>query len=171
MMLKLKNFVIKFFASCFGLGYVPLAPGTFGTLVGCLLYFQFRLHSVLWMIKFAAGVALVAIVIAHLAEKSYGKKDCQKIVIDEVAGVLFCYMFVPFSVFHLVLGFILFRFFDVVKLPPANWAQKYLPGGLGVVADDLVAGLQGAAILYFLPHIIFWVNKGLGLWSGLISQY
>lgn len=156
--MKFYHTFIRFLAAGFGLGYAPVAPGTFGTLFGCALYYYYRAHSVAWMIRFSLILALISIVIAHLAEKSYGKKDCQKIVIDEIAGVMFCYMIVPYSVFHLVLGFLLFRLFDVAKIFPANWAQDHLPGGLGVVGDDLVAGLQGAILLFGLPFLVGWTN-------------
>jgi phosphatidylglycerophosphatase A len=161
--------IIRLLASGFGLGYAPVAPGTFGTLLGSLFFFTLRYqfpHPVPWFVRFSLVVAVVSIAIAHLAEKSYGRKDCQHIVIDEVAGVLFCYAFLPYSTFNLVMGFILFRLFDVAKIFPAKWSQDNLPGGLGVVADDLVAGAQGGIILYYLPQIlqkvgdaVAWVHK------------
>ncbi|MDO8519626.1 MAG: phosphatidylglycerophosphatase A, partial [Deltaproteobacteria bacterium] len=91
--------------------------------------------------------------VAGEAEKIYGAKDCQKIVIDEVAGQMLTFTFAAFTWQTALIGFILFRFFDMVKIFPANWAQKKLPGGFGVVGDDLVAGLQAAAVLYGLQWI------------------
>lgn len=154
---------IRFIAAGLGLGYMPIAPGTFGTLLGSFLFYLLRFKTQIWIIQFSLVFAVISIVIAHLAEKSFKQKDCQKIVIDEVAGVLFCYAFVHFSIFNLVLGFILFRIFDVAKIFPANIAQSKLKGGLGVVADDLVAGIQGGVILYFIPMIMHWVGIGLNI--------
>ncbi len=153
--------VIRILASGFGLGYAPVAPGTFGTLIGSLLFFYLRAMPQGWFIKFALLIAAVSVLIAHLAEKSYKEKDCQKIVIDEVAGVLFCYAFVSYSLFNLVMGFILFRLFDIAKIFPANLAQNKLKGGWGIVVDDLVAGIQAGLLLYFLPQIFGWVELGL----------
>ncbi len=155
--------IVKFLASGLGLGYMPLAPGTFGTVLGSLLFYALRDQPHTWFLYFVLIVAVGSIFVAHMAESSFGEKDCQKIVIDEVAGVLVCYAFVPFSVFNLVLGFVLFRIFDVAKFPPARQAQDKLSGGLGVVADDLVAGVQGGVILFGLPYLIKWTGVGLSL--------
>lgn len=155
--MNLYHKIVRCLASGFGLGYVPVAPGTFGTVFGTALFFLLRYqfpHSVEWFVRFSMVVAALSFGIAHLAEKSYGRKDSQHIVIDEIAGVLVCYMFLPYSTFNLVMGFILFRLFDVAKIFPARWCQDNLPGGFGVVADDLVAGAQGGLILYYLPQIL-----------------
>lgn len=149
----------RFLATGLGLGYMPVAPGTFGSLLGAVLFYFLRDQPKTWFIEFALVFALISIVIAHLAEKSFKQKDCQKIVIDEVAGILFCYAFVSYNMYNLVLGFILFRLFDIAKIFPANHAQNKLVGGLGVVGDDLVAGIQGGIILYYLPQLIQWVEN------------
>lgn len=154
--------LIRFLATGLGLGYAPVAPGTFGTVLGSILFFFIRHQTPTWLWRFTLGFAVFSVVVAHLAEKSFGSKDCQKIVIDEVAGVLFCYLLVPYSIFNLVMGFILFRLFDVAKIFPANWAQDHFGGGLGVVADDLVAGIQAGLVLYYLPQFLIWANIGTG---------
>jgi phosphatidylglycerophosphatase A len=156
--MKIYHATIRFLAAGLGLGYAPIAPGTFGTVLGSIIFYFIRNQSQDWILDFTLGAAAISIVIAHLAEKSYGTKDCQKIVIDEVAGVLFTYMFVDYSVVNLVLGFLFFRFFDVAKIFPARWVQDHFKGGLGVVADDLVAGLQGGALLYALPWLVKFVS-------------
>ncbi|OVE81467.1 hypothetical protein BVY03_03645 [bacterium K02(2017)] len=163
------NNIIKTLATWFGLGLVPLAPGTFGTIGGSLFYYFFRHHSIEWMIQFSLIFAAFSIFVAHMAEKVYKEKDCQKIVIDEVAGVLFCYACLPYSHFNLVMGFILFRIFDVAKLPPARQAQDNLKGGWGVVCDDLVAGIQAGLILYFLPNMISYASSSLAWLEKMIS--
>jgi len=155
------NKVVRFLATGLGLGYAPVAPGTFGTVLGSVLFYFLRDKPQMWFIYFSLIFAVISIIIAHLGEKSFKKKDCQKIVIDEVAGVLFCYACVTYSTFNLVLGFILFRLFDVAKIFPANWAQNKLKGGMGVVGDDLVAGIQAGIILYGFPHIMKWVGVSL----------
>lgn len=165
--------IIRFLASGLGLGYAPVAPGTFGTLLGSALFFVLMglfPHRHSWFLRFSLVVAVASIVIAHLAEKSFGEKDCQRIVIDEVAGVLFCYMLLPFTTFNLVMGFVLFRFADIAKVWPAKWSQDNLPGGLGVVGDDLVAGLQAGILLENLPLILQKISELMSWWESVMSK-
>jgi phosphatidylglycerophosphatase A len=160
--------IVRFLASAGGLGYAPIAPGTFGTLLGSLFFFLMRAQPQPVIIKFSAVVAVVAIIVAHLAEKTWHQKDCQKIVIDEVAGVMVAYCFVPYTVYHLVLGFFLFRLFDIAKIFPARWAQDNLKGGLGVVTDDLVAGAQAGILMLYLPKVVVWVGQALTWLRGAL---
>lgn len=157
--------IIRLLASGLGLGYIPIAPGTWGTLWGSLLFYVLRDLPRAEFMKITAVVAIFSIIIAHLAEKSFKTKDNQRIVIDEVAGAMVAYAFVPYTLFHMVLGFILFRLFDIAKIPPARQAQDYLPGGVGVVGDDLVAGAQAGIILMALPQI----ERGVSLFIKLFS--
>jgi phosphatidylglycerophosphatase A len=85
----------------------------------------------------------LAIYISQEAEKLYAKKDAQCIVIDEIAGYLWTMLFVTPTVWHCAAGFALFRIFDIVKIFPAGYFQRKLPGGYGVVADDWAAGIYG----------------------------
>lgn len=153
--------IVKVFASAFGLGYAPVAPGTFGTLLGCLIFYLYRNQSQQNLIRLTVIIAVVAIVFSHLAEKVWHQKDCSKIVIDEVAGVMVAYCFVSYSIYHLVLGFFLFRLFDIAKIFPARWAQDNLKGGLGVAGDDLVAGAQAGLLMMYLPRMMMWVQQAI----------
>lgn len=146
------NKISQFLATGLGVGYIPVAPGTFGSLWGVLFFYFFHSWPSSRLKITALLLSVAAIVIAHLAEKAFHQKDCQKIVIDEVAGQLVTYLFVDYSLYNLALGFVLFRLFDVAKIFPANWAQNHLPGGLGIVVDDLVAGVQAGALLWALYH-------------------
>lgn len=96
--------------------------------------------------------ACLAIYLADGAEKLFQVKDASPIVIDEVAGMLVTFFLVTPTPAHIAVGFLLFRFFDVVKIFPANWCQSHLPGGLGVVADDLAAGLYANLVLLGLIY-------------------
>lgn len=140
-------------ATGLGAGYFPKLPGTIGSLWGVLVFFLFRDSYRVTFDYFLIFLVLVAIWSANEAEKIFAQKDCQKIVIDEVVGQLVTYLFIPFSFANLVVGFVLFRFFDVVKIFPSRWIQDKIPGGLGVVGDDFTAGLQAGAILYFLSLV------------------
>ncbi len=125
--------LIKLLATGFGAGLAPVAPGTTGTLVGvliCLIFF-----SLPWLLRLLIVIFLVvlAIYIAERAEQVYRKKDDQRIVIDEIAGFQVAMLPVAITGLHLLVGFVLFRIFDILKPFPLRDLQK-MPGGLGVVA-------------------------------------
>lgn len=138
--------IIKLAATGFGAGYAPLAPGTAGTLVGIPLFLA--LSPLEWPCYLAAIIALslLAVYISGKAEEIFQAKDSQKIVIDEIIGLQFALFMVSPTLLHVILGFILFRFFDIVKLFPARACER-LPGGAGVVADDIVAGIYANIVL------------------------
>lgn len=148
---------ILFFASGFGSGYMPIAPGTWGSAVGLLVYWAL-LRLPLW--PFVATVVTIVFFscwIAGLAERELGAKDPQIIVIDEVAGMLVTLLFVPVNWKAAVVGFFLFRLFDVWKPFPARMAQDKLPGGWGVVGDDVMAGIYANLVLQVIVHFMKWV--------------
>jgi phosphatidylglycerophosphatase A len=132
-------------ATALGAGYSPIAPGTAGSAVALL---------VLWLVPFSRGALvlfLVAVTVAgtwaaHVVEATADRKDPGTIVIDEVAGMTLSVLWLPLTPAVLIAAFVLFRVFDVVKPFPANRLQA-LPGGFGVMADDLVAGLYALLIL------------------------
>lgn len=154
--MKFKNQFAKFWATGWGLGLLPKAPGTFGSLWGPVLFYVFRFQTQSFWLGFAPLVIALSIWAAHVAEKAWQKKDDQRIVIDEVAGMWVTYCFVRFTPEDLILGFLFFRFFDVLKLFPARLAQDRLKGGLGVVADDLVAGVQAGLLLLAVHYFVGW---------------
>ena len=142
--------LLKLAAAGLGSGYVPLAPGTAGSLVGVPLYLVFSgLAWPVWLLTLAAFTCL-AWFLADQAEGLFGRKDAPCIVIDEIAGLQWTLFLVEPTLLHILSGFLLFRLFDVVKPFPARWFQERLPGGYGVVADDLAAALYAAAILQIL---------------------
>ena len=144
---------IRILATGFGSGLSPVAPGTAGTLVGIPMYLAFSLLS--WPLWLITTLALTALSwhVADQAERIYGKKDAQCIVIDEIAGLQWTLFAVTPTLIHTVIGFLLFRLFDIVKPFPARLFQDRLPGGCGVVADDLAAGVYGNIVLQIL---IYW---------------
>ncbi|MHB8138445.1 MAG: phosphatidylglycerophosphatase A family protein [Smithellaceae bacterium] len=144
-----KDQVIQILATGFGAGLSPVAPGTAGTLVGlviCLLSYPLA-----WPLRlvYVVAISAVSIYVAGQAEKLYGKTDDQRIVIDEIAGVQVTMLPVAITGLHLLLAFVLFRIFDIWKPFPLNRFQKF-PGGWGVVADDLGAGVYGGLVLFLL---------------------
>jgi phosphatidylglycerophosphatase A len=137
-------------ATC-GVGYLPLIPGTFGSLLGVAMF--------LLLPRIALPIAILAFTFAGiwaatLTEEMSGRKDPGKIVVDEVAGQLIALLplaFVKWSMTMVMVSFILFRFFDILKPYPANRLQE-LKGGVGVMCDDLVAGAYAAIIVGVLVY-------------------
>ncbi len=134
----------KFFAnilgSCAGLGFFPVAPGTVTSFVAVLLFVSAP-------VLLAPAIALPALLVVFLAgvwaagemESRYGH-DPSQVTIDELAGQWIALLFLPVGWFPALLGFAAFRVFDILKPEPVNMAQK-LPGGWGVMVDDLFAGI------------------------------
>ena len=140
--------------STFGVGYLPVMPGTYGSLVAVGIFLGFT-----QLVKGNALVALVLVSIvavtfagiwaASRTEELSGRKDPGKVVVDEVAGQLISLfpltLLVHWSIVAVIVSFILFRFFDIVKPYPARRLEA-LKGGFGVMCDDLIAGIYAAAI-------------------------
>jgi phosphatidylglycerophosphatase A len=137
-----------------GAGKAPVAPGTVASALTVLL---------LWLAPFSTlGVALFFLAVtvigtwaAEHAERALGTKDPGAIVIDEVAGMTLSVIGLPLTLPVLVVAFVLFRVFDIVKPFPARQAQA-LPGGAGVMVDDLIAGLYALAVTAGLRAVLGW---------------
>jgi phosphatidylglycerophosphatase A len=149
-MKRARDFFIKTLATGFGLGLMPVAPGTFGTLLG--IPFAYFLHFKGPMAYMLATFifSLFAIVISEMAGPLFGESDSPKIVIDEVAGFLVTMTWIPVTWQGLLAGFILFRFFDALKPGPIGYLDRKVKGGLGVVVDDLAAGIAANIILQII---------------------
>lgn len=141
-------------------GLVPVAPGTWGSAAGVGLLLLVRLTG-----ETAPEALLLAAVLAcgvwsaTLTERHYGRPDPGAIVIDEVAGMLIALFWVPVTWAGLLVGFLAFRFFDIVKPFPAGAAER-LPAGWGVMADDVVAGLYACVTVRALAAVAPWVTAG-----------
>lgn len=133
-------------ATWFGLGKSPVAPGTMGSLGALPLYFLVRAGGPWAILALGVVITLVGIWAAGVVVRATGRHDPQQVVVDEVAGTLLALAFAPQGPFGVFAAVLLFRFFDVLKIFPANVAER-LPGGVGVVLDDVVAGLQAAVII------------------------
>lgn len=144
---KNKNVVARVLATWFGCGLVPYAPGTAGTLGAVPLYLALRPFGHAAIAVAAVVLTAVGVWAADVVAKEDGLKDPQLVVIDEVAGVLVTLSVAPPTWAALAAGFVLFRFFDQTKPWPARAAERRLPGGWGIVLDDVAAGVWGAAVL------------------------
>lgn len=152
---RLGSFVARVIATAGGAGYSPVAPGTAGTLVTVPIAWLLRDAPLLLYLGVCAAVIAVGIVAAGAADRSWQTHDSGRIVIDEVAGYLCTMAWAPRgSLGALAAGFVLFRILDIVKPPPCRAIDRRVGGGLGVVLDDVVAGLYGALILHVsLPFL------------------
>ena len=147
----------------FGVGYLPLAPGTWGSLVSVGIFLLLSRITSGTSLFAAVLLAIGAVTIAGIwagsrTEALVGRKDPGKVVVDEVAGQLIATLpltlFTHWSIWAVIVSFILFRFFDIVKPYPANRLQE-LEGGLGIMCDDLVAGVYAAVIVSILMVVVF----------------
>jgi len=135
-----KNFLIKFLSTGLGVGLIPGAPGSYATAVSAVIYWYFLPENALgYSVILAAGLAL-SIWLSGEAEVLFGKKDDQRIVIDEIIGFWFAVAFLPKSIYLTVAAIVLFRIFDVKKFYVIRKLQN-LPRGYGVVMDDVAAGV------------------------------
>jgi phosphatidylglycerophosphatase A len=132
----------------FGSGLSPHAPGTMGTLVAVPLYLMLsRLELIAYLIAITSGFIL-GIYVCNYTSKALGVHDHSGIVWDEIIGYWIAMIAVPAPTWQWILtGFVLFRFFDIVKPWPVNLADKHIPGGFGIMIDDVLAGLYAFACI------------------------
>jgi phosphatidylglycerophosphatase A len=148
-----KRFIIVS-AGWFGAGFSPIASGTVGTAAAIPLYLLIRNVPLPFYIAFTLLFTVFSCWAADRAEEVFGEKDSGKIVIDEVAGFVVTMTAVPFSWKTVALGFLLFRFFDVTKIPPARYFDRKVKNGIGVVFDDIVAGIYSCISLHLLTGFL-----------------
>jgi phosphatidylglycerophosphatase A len=136
----------------FGSGLSPKAPGTMGTLAAIPLWWllaQLPLTSYLIVVLIAA---VVGITICGRAADQMGVHDHGGIVWDEFVGFWIAMAALPITWQSVILGFVLFRLFDILKPWPISWLDKKVSGGFGIMIDDVIAGLAAAAVIYFLGY-------------------
>ncbi len=143
--------LITFLVQGFGSGRIPFMPGTWGSVVGLLLvYFVSIFGFTMW--QYAAITAVVCAAswwLIFLYEKKSQTHDESSVVIDEIAGIFVCFLGMSFYVTPLLFaGFVLFRFFDIVKPFPISWIDQKIPGAIGTLLDDLVAGAVVCGLLH-----------------------
>ena len=149
-------------ATVFGIGYAPVAPGTFGSAAGLLAW---------WLIPRSTPAHASAIVAlfavgswgGNIAERHFGRTDPGQVVIDEVMGMLITLFLNPVNWPGAIAGFFLFRLFDVIKPWPANRLEQ-LHGGVGVMADDAMAAVYANLVL----RLCIWLFGYLGIWSLVV---
>jgi phosphatidylglycerophosphatase A len=138
----IKDRVCEWFATCSYVGYLPLAPGTWGSLLACITVYLFPQSGSLIIIVVLTAAAIVT------AERARGTEtDPGRVVIDEYVGMLIATIGHDITIWNLTKGFILFRAFDILKPYPIRKLER-LPGGYGIVADDVLAGVFANVALF-----------------------
>jgi phosphatidylglycerophosphatase A len=135
-----------------GAGYFPIAPGTVGSAAGVVIYLLTRHWPFPWQLALLAAVTIVGTWAAGVAAGHFGREDPGHVVVDEVAGQLVTLLLTGSGFSGAVIGFFAFRLFDIIKPWPANRFER-LPGGVGIMADDLMAGVYANIVLQVIAYI------------------
>jgi phosphatidylglycerophosphatase A len=141
-------------ATGLGLGYLPKAPGTWGTLLAFPLHFALVNLSPAGYLAGLGILLVIAVAAAGAAEKILDFRDPGVVVIDEVIGMLIALIAAPNHVLYLAAAFLLFRFFDILKPFPIRLVDQRLHGGIGIVADDLLAGIFTLLIMQGVYYFV-----------------
>ena len=149
----MKKGIAKLIATFFYVGYFPYAPGTLGTLAAVPLYYIVSGLPYYLYIAFTVLFIILSVWASGIAEGIFGEKDPGRIVADEVCGYLVTMILVPLTLTNVVIGFFLFRLFDIVKPPPSRQSEG-LKGGLGVVMDDVIAGVYANIALQIITRVL-----------------
>lgn len=142
-------------ATVFGIGWLPKAPGTWGSLAALPVGWWLMASGGPWVL---AAVAAVVFGIGIWACAGYaratGTHDAGACVIDEVVGQWLVLLVTPLDPLFYLAAFLAFRFFDILKPWPTGWADRAVHGGFGVMLDDVLAGIQGAAVMGIVVHLL-----------------
>jgi phosphatidylglycerophosphatase A len=138
--------ILRHIATLGPIGYIPVAPGTFGSLAGlaCLWFFPLSLRAHFLLILLGTVIGAYA---ASSAERQFGQKDSGRIIVDEFIGYYVSTFFIPHTASLLISAFILFRFFDIIKPLMISKVERTLRNGAGVMADDILAGIYANIVL------------------------
>ena len=137
--------MIKILSTFFYIGYLPLIPGTFASITGVFLFYFLKDNLLIYIFSILS-LLLIGILVGERAEEVFQRKDCPFIVIDEVLGMLLSLIFIPYDIKLVIIAFVIFRILDTLKPYPASMLQN-LKGGIGIMGDDIVAGLYTNIIL------------------------
>ena len=142
------------FVSVFGIGFIPIASGTFGSLAGLIIGYALNLINYNLFFITIPILFILGVIASNKYQKLTGEKDSSVIVVDEVVGQLIAMMFVMDNLILVFISFIIFRIFDIFKPWPASYADTKMSGGLGVMLDDVFAGIYAAILIYLIRYLI-----------------
>ncbi len=138
--------IFRYIATLGFIGYIPFAPGTFASLFAFIVYILAKPSAHLLMVSLLFIIP-VGVIASHFTEKLLKEKDSRHIVIDEFCGYLLSVLFIPFTFIHALSAFLLFRIFDILKPFPIRKIESALPGGSGIMADDIAAAVYTNMVL------------------------
>ncbi|BBO86893.1 phosphatidylglycerophosphatase A [Desulfosarcina ovata] len=147
-MKSFKDKAILFMATGGWVGYAPVAPGTFGSIAALPLCLLLASVDIGVAVALVIGLIVLSVWTAHMAAMRMGQSDPKQVVIDEICGMAVALLGHPFSPLCVLAGFALFRGFDILKPFPIRWVDRNVPGGWGIVLDDLIAGVCANALLH-----------------------
>jgi len=152
----MKDKIIKFYLTGLFIGKINYMPGTFGTLLGILIFFFLSNNSLIFNIILLCIFFIISIYILNLAKyrKIFRKVDDKSIVIDEIFGYLFFMIFFEPTSENIIIGFILFRIFDILKPYPIFLIDNNLKNSVGVMLDDILAAIYSGLILFIFNYAI-----------------
>ena len=142
-----------FLAFGFGAGAIPVAPGTFGTLAAVPIYFVLAPLPLPIYAVIVSAMLLLGVWLCHVTARDLGVHDHSGIVWDEIVGYLLTMMAAPRGWMWIVTGFVLFRLFDILKPWPIHLADRKVGGGLGIMLDDVIAGVYAWLVMQVLVFV------------------
>lgn len=148
-------FIIRLIATGFFSGYSPIIPGTTGTAAGLIIYAIPGFESTSILIPFICFFLVIGTYTSYRMENFLGE-DPSCVVIDEIVGMWISMLFIPKTLLITIFGFIIFRFFDIIKLQPAHYVERY-KNGIGIMLDDIVSAIYTNLTL----HLLIWILPGL----------
>jgi phosphatidylglycerophosphatase A len=157
------NTILIQIATFFSIGKFPKAPGTVATLATIPLWYAMSFLGPMLYMLMVLGLIGLGIVASQAYESHSGKHDSKEIVIDEVVGYLITMTWLPVTWQSAVIGFLVFRFFDIVKPPPIRQLDQKVQGGFGVMVDDIVAGIIGSVVMQLLYNQTNWLGSQISI--------
>jgi phosphatidylglycerophosphatase A len=149
----------RWLATWFGCGLAPVIPGTIGTLGAIPLVYAMQRLSPMGYLMATLSFTVFAVLVSQVYEVTVQEHDRPELVIDEVAGFLVSMAWIPFQWQWVLLAFLVFRALDMIKPWPISWVDAKIEGGVGAVADDLVAGVATNVLLqWLLQNGYLWTN-------------
>ncbi len=149
------NTVIKYFVSLFGIGFIPIAPGTLGSIFAIFVwYLSIKTLNIYFFYLVFVLIFLIAFKAVDIYLKNKKKEDPSEVIIDEFIGQSIPLLFlIDYNIYEVLLVFCSFRFFDITKIYPIDWAEK-MSGAKGVIIDDIIAGIYSLVIIMFYKIIL-----------------
>ncbi len=153
----MRNNIVLFLALGFGTGGVPHAPGTAGTLPGVALYLVFAALPLIAYLGIVAVLFVIGVALCERAARLLDERDPPSVVWDEIVGVMIAMIGIAPSLATVIAGFLAFRLFDIWKPWPIGWIDRRVPGGLGIMLDDVIAGLMALVLMHLGQALWAWI--------------